>query len=172
MTRTSAVVAALAFVGSSSLGFVFAEPARADGQIDAKLQCQVEYGSQTEMGAACKEGVDFAAKATANTDPMNQCSASRENAARVTACQQGVTLYDRLSGHVRSGDKSSFSYTWRQPKTGLQVDVGDYQASVGNQKAVEDCMRAFEGTDAPPSCMGGITVQPQAPAPVGAPVRK
>lgn len=176
MTRTSAVVAALAFVGFSSLGSALPKPARADGKIDAKLQCQVEYGSQTEMGAACKEGVDLAAKATTDAadaaDPMNQCSASRENAARVTACQQGVTLYDRFSGHVRSGDKSSFSYTWRQPKTGFQVDVGDYQASVGNQKAVEDCMRAFEGTDAPPSCMGGITVQPKAPEPVGAPARK
>ena len=39
----------------------------------------------------------------------------------------------------------------------------DHQASVGNQKAVDDCMRAFDGSDAPPSCMAGITVQPQPP---------
>ncbi|MCC6847737.1 MAG: hypothetical protein IT294_04490 [Deltaproteobacteria bacterium] len=171
MTRIPAVVATWAFVGLS--GVVVAGPARADGSIDAKLQCQVEYGSQSEMGAACKEGVDLAAKADATAaDAMNRCSASRENAARVTACQQGVTLYERFSGRVRSTDRSGFSYTWTQPKTGLQVDVGDYQASVGNQKVVDDCMRAFEGTDAPPSCMAGITMQPKAPAPVTAPARK
>ena len=46
------------------------------------------------------------------------------------------------------------------------VDVGEYQGSVGNQKVVDDCMRAFEGSDAPPSCMGGVTVQPKAPEPL------
>jgi hypothetical protein len=173
MTRTSAVVAALALIGSASIAMILAPPARADGSIDAKLQCQVEYGSQSEMGAACKEGVDLAHKAAANSeDAMTQCSASRDNGARVSACQQGVTLYARFSGEVRGGDKSSFSYTWREPKTGFKVDVGEYEASVGNQKAVEDCMRAFDGSDTPPSCMGGITVQPHAPPPVGAPVRK
>ncbi|MCC6764963.1 MAG: hypothetical protein IT293_09895 [Deltaproteobacteria bacterium] len=173
MTRTPVVVATLAFVGISSMSVVLAGPALADGSIDAKLQCQVEYGSQSEMGAACKEGVDLAAKADATAeDAMNRCSASRENAARVTACQQGVTLYGRFAGRVRSTDRSGFSYTWTQPKTGFQVDVGDYQASVGNQKAVDDCMRAFEGTDAPPSCMAGITVQPKAPAPMTAPARE
>jgi len=144
-------------------------PAFADGTVDAKLQCQVEYGSQSEMGAACKEGVDLAERASAKSeDAMSACTASRENGARVTACQQGVALHARFARQVHSADESSFSYTWQQPKTGFQVDVGDYQASVGNQKAVEDCMRAFEGSDAPPSCMSGITVQQQAPAPVGA----
>jgi hypothetical protein len=149
------------------VGAVGVTPVFADGTIDAKLQCQVEYGSQSEMGAACKEGVDLAKK-TAGTqeDAASACTASRENGARVSACQQGVAFYGRFAGQVRSTDKSSFSYTWQQPKTGLQVDVGDYQASVGNQKAVDDCMRAFDGSDHPPSCMGGITVQPQAPEPL------
>lgn len=173
MAGTPTVVATVAFVGISGLALVLAGAARADGRIDAKLQCQVEYGSQSEMGAACKEGVDLASRADATAeDAMNRCSASRENAARVTACQQGVTLYGRFAGQVRSTDRSGFSYTWTQPKTGFQVDMGDYQASVGNQKAIDDCMRAFEGTDAPPSCMGGITVQPKAPPPVTAPARR
>ena len=172
MARITAIVVTLVFLGIGAGGV---GTARADGSIDAKLQCQVEYGSQSEMGAACKEGVDLAHKATATSeDPIVQCSASRENAARVTACQQGVDLYARFSGQVRGGDKSSFSYTWREPKTGYKVDVGDYEASVGNQKAVDDCMRAFEGSDVPPSCLAGITVQPKAPgaAPAGAPARK
>jgi hypothetical protein len=144
-----------------------ATPAFAEGTIDAKLQCQVEYGSRSEMSAACKEGVDLAAKAaTKSEDAASACTASRENGARVAACEQGVAYYARFARQVRSTDKSSFSYTWRQPKTGFQLDIGDYQASVGNQKTVEDCMRAFDGSEAPPSCMSGITVQPKAPAPV------
>jgi hypothetical protein len=163
MKRALGVMLLVAGVGTA--------PAFAEGTIDAKLQCQVEYGSQSEMGAACKEGVELAERASAKSeDATSACTASRENGARISACQKGVAFYQRFAGQVRSTDKSSFSYTWRQPKTGLQVDVGDYQASVGNQKAVEDCMRAFDGSGAPPSCMSGITVQPQAPAPVG--VRK
>lgn len=142
--------------------------ASADGSIDAKLQCQVEYGSQSEMGAACKEGVNYAEQAAAKgEDAANDCVVSRkENAALVTACQQGVALYSRFAGTARSTDKSGFSYSWQQPKTGFQVDVGNFQASTGNQKAIDDCMRAFEGSDTPPSCMSGITVQPQPPAPL------
>ena len=147
--------------------------AGADGNIDAKLQCQVEYGSQSEMGAACKEGVAIASRAAPKgEDAASQCTANRENGARIAACQQGVGFYARFARQVRSSDKSSFSYTWQQPKTGLQVDVGDYQASVGNQKVVEDCMRAFDGSGTPPSCMSGITVQQQAPAPVAPAGRK
>jgi len=176
MRLTPAVVATLAMVVAGGIGIMLAGPARADGRIDAKLRCQVEYGSQTEMGAVCEEGVDLAARSDGTIEEaMNRCSASRENAARVTACQRGVTLCERFSGRVRSTDKSGFSYTWTQPKTGFQVDVGDYQASVGNQKVIEDCMRAFEGADAPPSCMGGITVQPKAPPalpPVTAPASR
>src|SRR5262245_38704046 len=164
MTRIVGI--AVWIVASAGIAF-------ADSNVDAKLQCQVEYGSQSEMGAACKEGVDIAERAAAKSeDAMSQCTASRENGARVSACQQGVAFHARFAGKVRSDDKSSFSYSWRQPKTGFQVDVGDYQASVGNQKAIEDCMRAFDGTGAPPSCMGGITVQPKAPAPVTAPARR
>jgi hypothetical protein len=158
MTRLLAVLAMI---------LVAAATAIADGNIDAKLQCQVEYGSQSEMGAACKEGVELAARAaTKSEDAASQCTASRENGARVSACQQGVAFYARFARQVRSTDKSSFSYSWSEPKTGLQVDLGDYQASVGNQKVVEDCMRAFDGSDNPPSCMSGITVQPQAPKPL------
>jgi hypothetical protein len=173
MRRELATIAVITVVIVTSGGTV-----HADGSIDAKLQCQVEYGSQSEMGAACKQGVDFAQRAAAKSeDAMSQCTASRENGARVTACQQGVALFARFGGQVRNTDKSAFSYSWSQPKTGFQVDVGEYQASVGNQKAVEDCMRnfdggSFDGTGASPSCMSGITVQPQAPAPVGAPARK
>ena len=161
--RTLATVGLSFMLLSTGIG-----TASADGSIDAKLQCQVEYGSQSEMGAACKEGVSFAAQAAAKgEDAANDCVVSRkENAALVTACQQGVTLYSRFAGSVRSTDQSGFSYSWQQPKTGFQVDIGNYQASTGNQKAIDDCMRAFEGADAPPSCMSGITVQPQAPAPV------
>jgi hypothetical protein len=144
-----------------------AAPAGAESNVDAKLQCQVEYGTQSEMGLACKNGVDLAERASAKSeDAMSACAASHENGAQVTACEQGVALHARFARQVRSTDKSSFSYTWQQPKTGFEVDVGDYQASVGNQKAVDDCMRAFAGSDAPPSCMGGITVQHAPPAPV------
>lgn len=146
--------------------------AAAENHVDAKLQCQVEFGSQSEMGAACKEGVDLAAKAAPKgEDAASQCTASRDNGALISACQKGTELYTRFAGRVRSTDKSSFSYSWTQPKTGFQVDIGDYQASVGNQKAVDDCMRQFDGSSTPPSCMSGITVQPKAPAPV-VPARK
>lgn len=158
--------------GALLLVVAFTGPAFADGTVDAKLQCQLEYGSQSEMGAACKAGVDMAKRAAAKSeDAASGCTASRENGARIAACEQGVAFYARFAGQVRSTDKSSFSYSWSQPKTGFQVDVGDYQASVGNQKVVEDCMRAFDGSGTPPSCMSGITVQPQAPAPV-VPARK
>ncbi len=160
-------------VAIAALIVAMAGRAFAEGNVDAKLQCQVEYGSQSAMGAACKEGVDIAARAAPQgEDAASQCIASRDNGARIAACQQGVTYYARFARQVRSTDKSSFSYTWQQPKTGLQVDVGEYQASVGNQKVVEDCMRAFDGSDAPPSCMSGITVQPQAPGPVAPAGRK
>ncbi len=145
-----------------------AGPAYADGTVDAKMQCQVEYGSDSDMGVACKEGVDIARRAQPGTDSMGACIANRNNGAQISACQQGVVFHSRYAKQVGGNDKSSFSYSWTQPKTGFQVDVGDYQASVGNQKAVDDCMRAFEGSDTPPSCMSGITVQPKAPAPLPA----
>ena len=144
-----------------------AGPAWAESNVDAKLQCQVEYGSQSEMGLACKNGVDLAEGASAKgEDVTSACAANHANGAHVSACEQGIALHARFARQVRSTDKSSFSYSWEQPKTGFQVDVGDYQASVGNQKAVDDCMRAFAGSDQPPSCMGGITVQHAPPAPV------
>jgi hypothetical protein len=143
-----------------------AAPAFADGVVDAKMQCQTEYGADSDMGVACKEGVDLARDAKPGSDVMASCTAGRNNGAQISACQQGATLFTRFARQVRSSDKSSFSYSWSQPKTGLQVDIGDYQASVGNQKVVEDCMKAFEGTDAPPSCMSGIAVQPKAAEPV------
>ena len=45
MKRTLATMWLIAAVGIV--------PAGADGTIDAKMQCQVEYGSHSEMGAAC-----------------------------------------------------------------------------------------------------------------------
>jgi hypothetical protein len=156
------------------LGLVvgMAGAAAAETSVEAKLQCQVEFGSQSEMGAACMAGVDLASKAAPKgEDAASQCTTNRDNGALISACQKGTELYGRFAGHVRSTDKSSFSYSWTQPKTGFQVDIGDYQASVGNQKAVDDCMRAFDGSSTPPSCMSGITVQPKAPAQV-APARK
>lgn len=145
-------------------------PAIADPVVDAKMQCQVEYGPTSDMGTACKEGVDIARRAEPGTDAMGACIANRNNGAQISACQQGVMLHGRYVGQVRNSDKSSFSYTWKQPTTGLTVDVGPAQASVGNQKAMEDCMRQFDGSGTPPSCMAGITVQPQPPA--AAPARK
>lgn len=145
-----------------------AAPAFADGVVDAKMQCQHEYGGDSDMGVACKEGVDLARDAKPGSDVMASCTTGRNNGAQISACQQGATLFSRFARQVRSSDKSSFSYSWSQPKTGLQVDIGDYQASVGNQKVVEDCLKAFEGTDAPPSCLSGIAVQPKAPGPVRA----
>src|SRR4026209_2084253 len=97
-----------------------ARVACADGTIDAKLQWRVQYGSESEMGAACQAGVDLAKKAAGTSeDAASGCTASRENAARITACEQGVAYYERFGGRVRSTDKSSFSYSWQQPKTGL-----------------------------------------------------
>jgi hypothetical protein len=155
----------LAVVLAGALG---APSAWADGIIDAKVQCQVEYGTKSEMGQACKEGIELARRSTGVDDALGRCTADRQNGARISACQKGVELYARLVGRARGSRDSSFSYSWTQPQTGFQVDVGDYQASVGNQKVVDDCMRQFDGSDHPPSCMSGITVQHKAPPPAGA----
>jgi hypothetical protein len=145
-----------------------AAPVWADGLIDAKVQCQVEYGAKSDMGSACQEGVELAQRSTGAEEALGRCTADRQNGARISACQKGVELYARLVGKVRGSRESGFSYSWTQPKTGFSVDVGDVQASVGNQQVVEDCMRQFDGSDHPPSCMSGITVQPKAPAAAGA----
>jgi hypothetical protein len=146
-----------------------AAAAWADGVIDAKVQCQVEYGAKSDIGIACQEGVELARRSTGAEEALERCTADRDNGARISACQKGVELYARLVGKVRGSRESSFSYRWTQPKTGFSVDVGDVQASVGNQQVVEDCMRQFDGSgDYMPSCMSGITVQPKPPAPAGA----
>ena len=144
-----------------------AASASADGLIDAKVQCQVEYGAKSDMGEACKQGVELARRSTGADQALGRCTGDRQNGAQITACQKGVELYARLVGRVRGSRESSFSYSWTQPKTGFEVDLGPVEASVGNQKVVDDCMRQFDGSDHPPSCMSGITLQPKAPAPVG-----
>lgn len=147
------------------LGCLAAVPALADGIIDAEIQCQVEYGSRSDLGSACQEGVKLASRAPEKVqEAMDGCTTGFEDAGEVGACQRGIALHTRLASPVRDNDQSSFSHTWKPGRGAAQVEVGDYQVLLGDaEKSIDDCMRAFEGSSTPPSCLSGITVQPKPP---------
>jgi hypothetical protein len=147
------------------LGCLAAVPALADTIVDAEIQCQVEYGSRSDLGTACRDGVKLASRAPGNVrEAMGDCTNDFQDAGKMGACQRGVTLHTRLANQVRGSDRSSFSYTWNPRHAAVQVEVADYQVRVGDaEKSVNDCLRAFEGNSTPPSCLSGITVQHKPP---------
>jgi hypothetical protein len=69
-------------------------------------------------------------------------------------------LHARLAVRRGEGAASSFSHTLNPPRGAAQVDIGDYRLHVGDaEKSIEDCLRAYEGSSTPPSCLSGLTVQ-------------
>jgi hypothetical protein len=147
------------------LGYLAPVPALADSSIDAEIQCQVEYGSRSDLGTACQQGVKLVSRAPEKIqEAMDDCTKGVEDAGKVGACQRGIALYTRLANRARGNDKSSFSYTWKPKRGAAQVEAGDYQVLFGDaEKSIEDCMRAYEGSSTPPSCLSGITGQRKPP---------
>ncbi len=155
------------------LGCFAATPALAANVIDAKLRCQMEYGSGSDTDVACERGVDLGSRAGDDVeDAINECSRDTRDATHAAACQHGVTLRARAADGRATGNEntSSFSYSWKEGRPAAQVEIGDFEARIGDaEKSTEACLRAFEGSSTPPSCMAGITVQrkPPAPPPLG-----
>jgi hypothetical protein len=147
------------------VGCLATVPAFAEGVTDAKIQCQVEYGSRSEMGTACQRGVELAARTPDKLqEAMDGCTKGFEAVTEAGACQRGVGLHSRLASRRRESDESGFSYTWKQGRAPVTVDVGDYQLLLGDaEKSMDQCLRAFEGSSTPPSCLSGITAQHKPP---------
>ena len=139
-----------------------ATAAFADSTSDAKIQCQVVYGADSEMAVACQQGVSLAF-GVPTEDAMNECFKTSEDAPKVVACRKGVAFQARAAGR-KSGESSSFSYTWAPKRGAVQVDVGDFRAVIGDaEKSIDDCLRASEGSSTPPSCLSGFTAQRKPP---------
>ena len=151
------------------LGSLAAVPALADGIADgimeAVIQCQVEYGSQSDLGTACQRGAKLAAATSGKVqEAVVGCTKDFEDPENVDACQRGIALQGRLARQVRRDERSTFSYTWKRSRAPVQVDAGDYQVLLGDaEKSIDDCLRAYEGSSTPPSCLSGITVQHKPP---------
>ncbi len=149
-------------------------PALADSTLDSKLRCQMEYGSGSDMDVACERGVDLAARASDAREALRGCR-DTDDPTRALACQRGIDLHDhaqdKASGDTKGEAKSNFSYSWKQGGSGsVGVTVGDYQATVGDaEKSMGECMRAYEGSSTPPSCLSGLKVQrkPSDAPPIG-----
>ncbi len=141
-----------------------ATSALADQRIDAKVRCKEQYGSATDLDAACERGVDMAARAPVDgAEAMAGCTRAADEA-KAAACRRGVALHAGVAGRLPSRSPSSFSYSWQQGHGAVQVEIGDYDVLLGDaQKSIADCQRAFEGSAAPPSCLSGLRVQPQPP---------
>jgi hypothetical protein len=156
-----------AFVVTCALTWALvATPARADSIADAGIQCQVEYGSPSELGVACLRGVKLAARAADDVDvAMAACVKGFENASMLAACRRGVALHTRLANATRGGnEKASFSYSWQVKRGAAQLDVGDYRLFLGDaEKAIDECMRTYEGSSTPPSCLSGLSAQQKPP---------
>ena len=154
--RRASVVSALV------LACGVAAPVFADGITNAKIQCQVEYGSGSKLGTACQRGVELAATHAADggDDATRACTQSAIDPGSAAACRRGVVVHTRQLARTRVTEESGFSATWKKGRAPLQVEVGDYQVLIGDaEKSIEDCMRAFEGNATPPSCLSGITGQ-------------
>jgi len=143
--------------------------ASADARITAKMHCQSEYAGDADMDAACERGVDLAARLPTLARAGAACARDAADAsaaadARATACRHGVTLHARAAGAARLPEKSTFSYGWRQGRGAVQAHIGGYDVTVGDaQRSMEQCMRDFEGSKTPPSCISGLSVQPRSP---------
>jgi hypothetical protein len=146
-------------------------PVLGDMSIDAKVRCQQEYGSASDLDAACERGVDLAARTPA--DGVGSIAACTRNggdaddqqaAAKAAACRRGVAFHAGVSGKVPDREKSSFAHSWEQGHGALQVEIGDYDVVLGDaQKSIADCQRSFEGNTTPPSCLSGLRIQPKPP---------
>jgi hypothetical protein len=136
-------------------------PAFADPIVDAKLQCQIEYGGGSNEGNACQRGVELASRTPDELqEAMDGCTKAFTDGVEAGACQRGVGLHTRVSGRVRENDKAGFSYTWKENRAPLTLDVGPYQVLVGDaEKQINECLEHYEGSAHPPSCLSGFTAQ-------------
>jgi hypothetical protein len=145
--------------------------ALADMRISAKVRCQEEYGSASDLDGACERGVDLAERPAADpAGPIAGCmpdggDAGDEKAvARAAACRRGIALHAGVSTPVSSREKSSFAHSWEQGHGALQVEIGNYDVLLGDaQKSIADCHASFEGSSTPPSCLSGLRIQPKPP---------
>jgi hypothetical protein len=160
------------------LALGIAAPAFADPVVDAKLQCQIEFDGGSDQGNACQRGVELASRSPDELqEAMTGCSkAFAEDTVQAGACQRGVGLHTRVAGRVREDDKAGFSYSWKEERAPLTVDVGPYQVLVGDaEKQIDDCKRNYSGlSDArQPSCLSGFTAQqkPEPGSPSHRPIR-
>ena len=147
------------------LGCVSAAPAFADSTVDSKLRCQMDYGSGSDLDIACERGVGLAERSPDKLDEvLKTCRRETQDARKAAACQRGVELRAHAGDKARGDGKSTFSYSWKQGSRGVGVNIGDYQARVGDaEQSIEECMRAYEGSSSPPSCLSGFKVQPKPP---------
>jgi hypothetical protein len=145
-----------------------ATPAGAADRIDAKIQCQIEY-ADAEHGAACQRGVEIATRAPDDAArAMNECSRGFSEATKAAACQRGVAVKARVGGDGSAGGTartSNFSYQWQDGSgPAAQVEIGDYRVRAGDaEQQIENCMRAFENSRVPPSCLSGFSAQHKPP---------
>ncbi|MBI3769289.1 MAG: hypothetical protein HY271_12485 [Deltaproteobacteria bacterium] len=154
-----------AFVTTLLLGCVAAGTAFADSMIGAKVECQTEYGPDSETANACERGVDLATRTPDNIPfAISGCARDDDHADQAAACRRGVALHARPGARVRDGGQSSFAYSWKQGHGAVQVEIGNYDVLLGDaEKSMDDCMRSFEGSKTPPSCLSGLRVQPKPP---------
>jgi hypothetical protein len=146
------------------LGCLAAVPARADSINDAEIRCQLAYDSRSDLGIACQRGVKLAAGTERVQEAVAGCTKDFEDTKKVDACKRGIALHRRLAHQVRDDEQSTFTYTWRASRAPVQLEVGDYQLLLGDaEKSIDDCMRAYEGSSTPPSCLSGITLQHKPP---------
>jgi hypothetical protein len=143
-----------------------AEAVAADTVIGAKVQCQAEYGPGSETANACEHGVDLAARTPDNLAfAVSGCVRDDANSEKAVACRRGVAVHARLSTHGRDSRSSSFTSSWNQGHGAAQVEIGDYDLLVGDaEKSMGDCLRSFEGSKEPPSCLSGLRLQHKPPA--------
>jgi len=142
--------------------------ASADRRIDAKVRCKQEYGSATDIDAACERGVDLASRVE-GSEAIGTCSRDSDDA-KAAACRRGVAFHAGVAGRVPAQPQSAFTHSWEQGHGAIQVEIGDYDVVLGDaQKSIADCQRAFEGSKLQPSCTSGLRIQPKPPA--GPPAR-
>jgi len=137
--------------------------ASADRRIDAKVRCKQEYGSATDIDAACERGVDLASRLQ-GPDAIGSCGRDSDDA-KAAACRRGVAFHAGVAGRAPTQPQSSFSHSWEQGHGAIQLEIGDYDVVLGDaQKSIEDCQRAFEGSKIQPSCASGLRIQARPPA--------
>jgi len=174
--------AAVAAVAACAL---LAPPARADTRILAKMRCKAQYGSTSDLDAACERGVDLAAPGD-EAQALASCTRSgpdsesgrpwsdEEKAAadeKAAACRRGVAFHTGATAKIPDRQtKSSFSHSWEQGHGALQFELGNYDVVLGDaQKSIADCQQSFAGSSVPPSCISGLRIQPKPPT--GPPAR-